>query len=96
MSSPSVANGSTPGVGFDDDVDMDVDVERPSAVPEHLEQEKSPSKREKMKRSNDDNKLYCICKMPYEENRIMIACDKCVHCVSEDGGTVSANASCAR
>ncbi|KZW02139.1 hypothetical protein EXIGLDRAFT_744856 [Exidia glandulosa HHB12029] len=71
MSSPSVATGSTPGPDMNEDVDMDVDVERPSA------QDRSPSKREKMKRSKDEDKLYCICKMPYDEDTFMIACDKC-------------------
>lgn len=27
---------------------------------------------------NDDDKLYCLCKTKYDENRFMIACDRCV------------------
>lgn len=26
----------------------------------------------------EDNKLYCVCKNPYDEDRVMIACDRCV------------------
>ena len=25
-----------------------------------------------------DDKLYCICKTSYDEDRVMIACDRCV------------------
>jgi COMPASS component SPP1 len=27
---------------------------------------------------DDDDKLYCLCKTRYDENRFMIACDRCV------------------
>jgi COMPASS component SPP1 len=27
---------------------------------------------------NEDDKLYCVCKTKYDEDRIMIACDRCV------------------
>lgn len=73
MSSPS-AGVSTPGLGADDDIEMDLDAPRSSVVPEL---EPSPSKRHKMRRSTDEKKLYCICKTPYDESRVMIACDKC-------------------
>lgn len=26
-----------------------------------------------------DDKLYCVCKTSYDEDRVMIACDRCVH-----------------
>ena len=26
---------------------------------------------------NDDDKLYCVCKTKYNEDRVMIACDRC-------------------
>lgn len=26
----------------------------------------------------EDDKLYCVCKTKYDEDRFMIACDKCV------------------
>ncbi|KAF9499712.1 hypothetical protein BDN71DRAFT_1350382, partial [Pleurotus eryngii] len=25
----------------------------------------------------DDDKLYCVCKTKYDEDRVMIACDRC-------------------
>lgn len=39
----------------------------------------NPEKQEEEEDSdaaNDDDKLYCVCKTKYDEDRFMIACDK--------------------
>jgi COMPASS component SPP1 len=37
----------------------------------------------------DDSKLYCVCKTKYDEDRVMIACDRCASATSGSlsGGT---------
>ncbi|KIJ45275.1 hypothetical protein M422DRAFT_117909, partial [Sphaerobolus stellatus SS14] len=27
--------------------------------------------------TTQDDKLYCLCKTPYDEDKVMIACDRC-------------------
>lgn len=49
-----------------------------SAAPEGADAVK-PEKQEEEEDSdaaNDDDKLYCVCKTKYDEDRFMIACDK--------------------
>ena len=35
-----------------------------------------PEKQEEEEASEEDDKLYCICKMKYDEDKFMIACDR--------------------
>jgi COMPASS component SPP1 len=49
-----------------------------SAAPEGADAVK-PEKQEEEEEedmANDDDKLYCVCKTKYDEDRFMIACDK--------------------
>lgn len=51
-----------------------------SAAPEgdirNPEKDQEPEAEEE--EENDDDKLYCVCKTKYNEDRVMIACDRCV------------------
>lgn len=55
-----------------------------SAVPEGdskmivVEPEKDPEAEEDNIEDKEDDKLYCVCKTRYDENRVMIACDRYV------------------
>lgn len=60
--------GARDSVGPDDGSKMDVD--------DH--------KAEDEEQDNDDDKLYCVCKTRYDQNRVMIACDRCVKALSSD------------
>jgi COMPASS component SPP1 len=52
-----------------------------SAVPEadgKAEIDKDAEVEEKEDEAKEDDKLYCVCKTRYDEDRVMIACDRCV------------------
>ncbi|KAF8626522.1 hypothetical protein AX15_004827 [Amanita polypyramis BW_CC] len=38
---------------------------------------KTAEEEERSDTTNDDDKLYCVCKTRYDEDRLMIACDRC-------------------
>jgi COMPASS component SPP1 len=54
-----------------------------SAVPEadnKADNDKEPDAEEDEDEAKEDDKLYCVCKTRYDEDRVMIACDRWVLC----------------
>jgi COMPASS component SPP1 len=52
-----------------------------SVVPEadgKVEPDKDVEVEEDEDEAKEDDKLYCVCKTRYDEDRVMIACDRCV------------------
>ena len=49
-----------------------------SVAPPATEQEKKTDEVAEAEQEVVDDKLYCICKTTYDEDRVMIACDRCV------------------
>jgi len=52
-----------------------------SVVPEtdgKAEPDKDVEVEEDEDEAKEDDKLYCVCKTRYDEDRVMIACDRCV------------------
>jgi COMPASS component SPP1 len=47
---------------------------------------KAEKQEEEESDGHEDDKLYCVCKTKYDEDRFMIACDRRVlpHCLCED------------
>lgn len=43
-----------------------------------VELEKDPEAEEDEAEDKEDDKLYCVCKTKYDEDRVMIACDRYV------------------
>lgn len=50
----------------------------PAEGAEEDEKEKEKEEGEEGAGDGDDDKLYCVCKTSYDEERVMIACDRSV------------------
>lgn len=69
--------GSTPGSRSASVVPSTGVSSTPVGDTEVVKAEKQEEEEEELL-DNEDDKLYCLCKTKYDENRFMIACDRCV------------------